>query len=334
MARSFATLERFLERLLERPAARLFRARLQPVQLQRRLERAMESRRVVSADRTYVPNRYRVLLHPADHATFDGYRVTLETDLAEALLRRARSRGYRLVARPEVYLLPSGSVSEGDIEVDADVLDPSLVRSAAAGLRPVGLEGPRPPHPPIPGTAPVMTMRDGRQAAASSIDEAVVASVAISTAPPPADPEPMPTPGPFGDVRAAVMPSAPLVAEAMPLPPVVAAPVVAPASAVPAALRAMAVIAVQPSGAVGWEVPFRGATLGVGRGADNDIVLTDERVSRHHGRFTARQGTLVYTDLGSTNGSFVGRAPVREIALGMGDVVRVGSSTLTIRRPT
>ena len=47
-----AAIERFFERLLERPSARLFRARLQPVQLQRRIERAMEAERLASADRT------------------------------------------------------------------------------------------------------------------------------------------------------------------------------------------------------------------------------------------------------------------------------------------
>ena len=35
--------ERFFERLFERPSARLFRARLQPIQIQHRIERAMES---------------------------------------------------------------------------------------------------------------------------------------------------------------------------------------------------------------------------------------------------------------------------------------------------
>jgi len=34
-------IERFFERLFERPSARLFRTRMQPVQLQRRIERAM-----------------------------------------------------------------------------------------------------------------------------------------------------------------------------------------------------------------------------------------------------------------------------------------------------
>ena len=54
-----AAVERFFERLLERPSARLFRTRLQPVQLQRRIERAMESERLAATDRTLVPEPVR-----------------------------------------------------------------------------------------------------------------------------------------------------------------------------------------------------------------------------------------------------------------------------------
>ena len=54
-----AAIERFFERLFERPSARLFRVRLQPVQLQRRIERAMEAERLATADRTLVPEPLR-----------------------------------------------------------------------------------------------------------------------------------------------------------------------------------------------------------------------------------------------------------------------------------
>ena len=49
MARPLMALEGFFERLLERPAARLFRVPLQPVQLERRLDRAMDTERRLSA---------------------------------------------------------------------------------------------------------------------------------------------------------------------------------------------------------------------------------------------------------------------------------------------
>ena len=155
MSRPFAAVESFLERILERPAARLFHAHPQPVQLERRIERAMTAHKMVRGGHTYVPSRYRIVLNPADLVALREATDQLPDDLADAILPRARSQGYWLVARPEVLLVPSERITQGDLEVDAEPLDPSLVSSAAAGLRPVELEGPRPPRPPIPGTGVV-----------------------------------------------------------------------------------------------------------------------------------------------------------------------------------
>jgi len=70
----------------------------------------------------------------------------------------------------------------------------------------------------------------------------------------------------------------------------------------------------------------------VGRAPDNELVLADGRVSRHHGVISPGGGTIVYRDLGSANGSFLGSARVGEVALGAGDVLRLGDSTLRIER--
>ena len=69
----------------------------------------------------------------------------------------------------------------------------------------------------------------------------------------------------------------------------------------------------------------------IGRAPDNDLVLGDGRVSRHHGRIAGRLGTLVYTDLGSTNGSRVNGEAVIEVVLGPGDRILVGDTTLEVR---
>ena len=91
MSRPFLALERFIERIFERPVNRLFRTRLQPVQLQRRLERAMETERRVGADRTYAPIHFRVQLHPDDLADFADYQVTLEDELVRSRSLRTGS---------------------------------------------------------------------------------------------------------------------------------------------------------------------------------------------------------------------------------------------------
>lgn len=311
MTRSFAAVERFFERLLERPAARLFRAPIQPVQLQRQLERAMESGRVSRSDRTYVPNRFRVLLNPADVSLFDDDRTLLQADLADAVLRRARVRGYRLVARPEVIVLPSDAVGEGEVSVIADLLDPGLVRSVAAGLRTVELEGPRPPRAPIPGTgaAPVVTGPTVAPDASTSPDPNANGH-GQEDGQVPADP------GSVGMVVGHLTAPAGSAAQVGGSAPVDAF---------------TALLEIRSRNGQPWAFVFRGGVVRVGRGTDNEIVLPDDRVSRRHGQLTARQGTLVWTDLGSSNGSLVNGAAAREIALGVGDVVRLGNSTLTIR---
>jgi pSer/pThr/pTyr-binding forkhead associated (FHA) protein len=75
---------------------------------------------------------------------------------------------------------------------------------------------------------------------------------------------------------------------------------------------------------------FDGSSLTIGRAADNELVLADGRVSRHHARVTGRRGTLVYTDLGSTNGSRVNGAPVGELVLGAGDRIELGDTVLVV----
>jgi len=319
MSRPFAAVEGFLERILERPAARLFRARPQPVQLERRIERAMTAHRMVRGGHTYVPSRYRIFLHPSDLAALQEATDQLPNDLADAILSRARAHGFWLVARPEVLLVPSPRIAQGELEVDADPLDPSLVSSAAAGLRPVGLEGPRPPRPPIPGTGVVPDPPRGAEPENREVPAAGESDGADAPAVP-APPEWLPL-------------------EASPPPPDDLAPVpraVAPAGEhhtepVMEAPRVLAVIEVRGPDDRVRTVDFSGGTLRAGRGTDNDIVILDERVSRHHGRFTARQDVLVYSDLDSTNGSLVNGIRVREVGLGVGDVVRLGRTTLTIR---
>jgi pSer/pThr/pTyr-binding forkhead associated (FHA) protein len=78
-------------------------------------------------------------------------------------------------------------------------------------------------------------------------------------------------------------------------------------------------------------VPVPGGTLRIGRAPDNDLVLGDGRASRHHGLIVGRQGALVYTDLGSTNGSRVNGEPVVEVVLRPGDRILVGDTTLDVR---
>jgi pSer/pThr/pTyr-binding forkhead associated (FHA) protein len=62
----------------------------------------------------------------------------------------------------------------------------------------------------------------------------------------------------------------------------------------------------------------------LGRLADNDIVLNDKRVSRHHAEVVQQGTRWLVRDTGSTNGTAVNGKIVREAVLKPGDRVSLG----------
>src|SRR5919106_2666026 len=114
-----ARLEAFFERLFEAPAGRLG-AKIQPVSLEKRIERAMDASKSFRDDGVIVPNHYDLHLHPADYAAFESYRSSLEDDLAHGVLSRARHERYSLVARPRVRIVSDEGTRRGEIRVAAN----------------------------------------------------------------------------------------------------------------------------------------------------------------------------------------------------------------------
>ena len=87
---ALAAIEHFLERLFERQSARLFKTAIRPIQVQRRLERAMEERRNRDGGRTIVPHRFRVRLQPDDLAAL---RKLVSLGLEGAIVGKALYAG-------------------------------------------------------------------------------------------------------------------------------------------------------------------------------------------------------------------------------------------------
>ncbi|MEM8680117.1 MAG: FHA domain-containing protein [Planctomycetota bacterium] len=65
----------------------------------------------------------------------------------------------------------------------------------------------------------------------------------------------------------------------------------------------------------------------IGRGRENAVSLNHPLVSRHHCELFEQDGLLVVRDLGSLNGTYIGRDRVEERALYPGDLLTVGSFT-------
>jgi pSer/pThr/pTyr-binding forkhead associated (FHA) protein len=65
----------------------------------------------------------------------------------------------------------------------------------------------------------------------------------------------------------------------------------------------------------------------IGRAQENDIVITDALVSRHHAQITLDAGTCRITDLGSGNGTFLNGDRIDGSTwLRPGDVLRIAES--------
>jgi len=221
--RSMSRVERFFERLVERPSARLFRTRLQPIQVLRRIERAMEAGRVQRGGRYVAPHAFDVRLSPADLDSL-GQADAMAADLASGALAFARSR----------------NLVRGEIEVDAEISEVAPIDSAVeAGTRVFDIPVPRMP------TASLDVREPGRL-----------------------------------------------------------------------------------SRRVLFEGPMR-----IGRSPDCELALRDKRASRHHARLHARDGMLVLTDLGSTNGTRVNGQRISEVVLGHGDRILIGESELIVGGP-
>ncbi len=118
--RAMSRVERFFERLVERPSARLFRTRLQPIQVLRRIERAMDAGRGAEGTRGLVPDQFLVRLHPNDLAALVP-ADEIASELASGALSFARAHGYALRDRPRVTLQPDPTLRPGEAEVDANV---------------------------------------------------------------------------------------------------------------------------------------------------------------------------------------------------------------------
>jgi two-component system cell cycle response regulator len=66
-------------------------------------------------------------------------------------------------------------------------------------------------------------------------------------------------------------------------------------------------------------------SLVIGRDKSCDLCLDDDAVSRRHATVTrSAAGTFILEDLGSTNGTFVGAAPVKRCTITSGDRIHIG----------
>lgn len=240
--------EDFVERMVEGSITRLFRSPIQPVEIERRLVRVMETQPTISAGHTYVPNRYRVQLHPDDYKAVEHQRSLWEREIAEFILGICQERNYTLVNRPLVTITASAETPRRDIQIVA-----TLQAADTAGLDAED-QVPYQPTTAMPVVRPQAAPRRGGTA----------------TDPPPV------------------------------------------------------CLQVLNGNMAGAELRFTRPLISLGRELDNDAVIEDSRVSRHHAQILFQHGRYILRDLGSTNGTFVNAQPVEAMMLAPGDRLSLG----------
>lgn len=122
MVRLFSGLENSLEKYIEGFFKDKFStdAKVQPMDVAKKLARAMRDKRKVSVANVYVPNEYTIFLNGADFNTIKPMEHLLVDELADYLIKKAAEKNFTLVSRPRIEFSESTEVEQGDIVVETD----------------------------------------------------------------------------------------------------------------------------------------------------------------------------------------------------------------------
>jgi hypothetical protein len=128
--------EELVEKTLEKPFTSLLRGHMQPVEVAKRLARAMEAEQTLGVDKIFVPNEYHVLLNQRDFDHFASMRHSLERELADYIYGVARERRYTMLSKPAVTLEVGERVSKRGIQIRTQFSDyvPRAPQSLDEGL--------------------------------------------------------------------------------------------------------------------------------------------------------------------------------------------------------
>ena len=74
--------------------------------------------------------------------------------------------------------------------------------------------------------------------------------------------------------------------------------------------------------------PLTEPVINIGRHSENDLILNDPHVSRHHAQLRAINKRYVIFDVGSIGGTLINGKPITQATLFNGDVIRLGMTNL------
>jgi hypothetical protein len=292
--------ERRLEGMVGSAFARVFKGQVEPVEIGNALQReAMDKKAVMGNGQVRAPNRYRVTLGNSDYERLAPWEVQLTRSLAELVQEYLDEHRLATIGDIEVYLAKDEALHTGVFGV-ASRMEPQ----APPRRRPMDSMS----MPVVQGHPDEYVQPFGAQP-----HPAPPPVVQPPVAHPPAVPSGY---DPAGYGAGGYEPPS-YQPPASTEPPPYAEPPRRPA------YRAQLVVDGTPR-----SVELTNGSNIVGRGADSDLQLMDQGVSRRHADVHVADGQATVYDLGSTNGTSVNGHPVQSQLLQHGDVIRVGHTRL------
>lgn len=131
--------ESAMQGMVEGTFGRIFRSRLQPVEVSTRLERAMDQGLTISLGRKTAPNVYDVYMSSRDYAQFEANARTFLSQFQDDLIAVARTRGYNLPTRPVVIMHPDDRMGTGAVRVEARLAEPQAVPAGVGAPAELGV---------------------------------------------------------------------------------------------------------------------------------------------------------------------------------------------------
>jgi predicted component of type VI protein secretion system len=286
--------ESWVERLVTAPFAFLFPSKLEPAEVARRLERAMEDGALLQGGGYYlVPNVYDIYISIKDHQQLSPAQSTLMRNWQDTLITFARHKQhYTLRTRPIIRLHADSKMRLGTVHIEAKLEDPRQMGEGTSNV--------------------------GGVEATQALSAEQLALLRAQMVPGQQSP---------GVTKADS--SSPNQARMQPGNPAVSYAPSAPPLALPSASLT---IRLPQGGQQVYRIEK--PAVNIGRQLSNDIIVEDKRVSRNHAQIKYQSdGQFVIFDLGSTNGISINGTPhMRQHILRNGDHFTIGSYEFYFQR--
>ena len=286
--------ESWVERLVTAPFAFLFPSKLEPAEVARRLERAMEDGALLQGGGYYlVPNVYDIYISIKDHQQLSPAQSTLMRNWQDTLITFARHKQhYTLRTRPIIRLHADSKMRLGTVHIEAKLEDPRQMGEGTSNV--------------------------GGVEATQALSAEQLALLRAQMVPGQQSP----------DVTNADS-SSPNQARMQPGNPAVSYAPSAPPLALPSAWLT---IRLPQGGQQVYRIEK--PAVNIGRQLSNDIIVEDKRVSRNHAQIKYQSdGQFAIFDLGSTNGISINGTPhMRQHILRNGDHFTIGSYEFYFQR--